>query len=152
MHGWIWLIAGLVLTGAELVAPGVFLVWLGAAALFTGAVSLLFSLPLSAEFALFAVSSCLTVLAGRALAHRSPIISDDPLLNEPTARLIGRRVIVVEPLAGGEGRVRVGDGVWSAIGPDAPIGTWVEVVAANGGRLVVEPVHPNVSARLSDAR
>ncbi|WP_420136466.1 NfeD family protein [Sphingomonas sp.] len=150
MYGWIWLIAGLVLTGAELVAPGVFLIWLGAAALFTGAISLLFGLPLSAEFALFAVSAFLTVFAGRALAQRAPIISDDPLLNERTARLIGRKVIVVEALQGGEGRVRVSDGVWSAIGPEAAVGTWVEVVAAHGARLVVEPVPPDVQPRLSE--
>ena len=146
---WIWLIAGLALAGAELIVPGVFLIWLGAAALVTGAVALALPLPPAAEFALFAVSACLAVLGGRSVAHRSPIISDDPLLNERIARLIGRKVIVIEPLVGGEGRVRVADGVWSAIGADAPVGTLVEVVGAEGGRLVVEPVQPQASARLS---
>ena len=34
--GWAWLIFGLVLLGVELVVPGVFMVWLGGAALLTG--------------------------------------------------------------------------------------------------------------------
>ncbi|GJE46907.1 NfeD family protein [Methylobacterium soli] len=33
---WIWILAGLVLMGAELAAPGMFLVWFGLAALLTG--------------------------------------------------------------------------------------------------------------------
>ena len=36
---WIWILVGLVLMGAELAAPGVFLVWLGLAALLTGFLS-----------------------------------------------------------------------------------------------------------------
>jgi membrane protein implicated in regulation of membrane protease activity len=98
---------------------------------------------------LFAVSACLAVLGGRFVSNRSPTISTDPLLNERIARLIGRKVMVIEPLMGGEGRVRVADGVWPAIGADAPVGTLVEVVGADGGRLIVEAVHPQTSARLS---
>lgn len=37
---WSWWIFGVVLLAAELVAPGVFLIWIGAAALVLGAVSL----------------------------------------------------------------------------------------------------------------
>ncbi|WP_116090516.1 NfeD family protein [Sphingomonas crusticola] len=139
---WLWLIAGVALAIAELIVPGVFLIWLGAAALVTGTVTLALPLAAPVQFAVFAISACLAVLGGRSVMRRSPIISDDPLLNERTARLIGKRVMVVEPLIGGEGRVRVGDGVWSAIGTDAPAGTLVEVIGADGGRLVVEPIPP----------
>jgi membrane protein implicated in regulation of membrane protease activity len=139
---WFWLIAGVVLAIAELIVPGVFLIWLGGAALVTGAVALAIHLPVSAELALFAVSAGIAVLGGRAVMRRLPIISDDPLLNERTARLIGKKVVVVEALTGGEGRVRVGDGVWPAIGPDAQVGTLVEIVGADGNRLVVEPALP----------
>jgi inner membrane protein len=141
-NAWLWLIAGIALAIAELLVPGVFLIWLGAAALLTGTVTLALPIAAPAQFAVFAVCACLAVIAGRTVMQRSPIISDDPLLNERTARLIGKRVLVVEPLIGGEGRVRVGDGVWSAIGADAPAGTLVEVVGADGGRLVVEPIPP----------
>lgn len=39
---WSWWIAGFILLAAELVAPGVFLIWIGIAALVIGALSLLF--------------------------------------------------------------------------------------------------------------
>ena len=35
--GWGWIVLGLVLVGGEMLAPGVFLLWLGLAALLTGA-------------------------------------------------------------------------------------------------------------------
>jgi membrane protein implicated in regulation of membrane protease activity len=139
---WMWLIAGVALAIAEIVTPGVFLIWLGAAAILTGALGLGLHLSLPAEFGLFAVSACALVILGRALIVRSPIISDDPLLNERIARLIGRKVVVVEALIGGEGRVRVADGVWPAIGPDAAEGALVEVVGCDGSRLRVEPTPP----------
>lgn len=139
---WIWLIAGVLLAIAELVVPGIFLIWLGAAALVTGLVALGASLSLPAEFGCFALLAAVSVLAGRSVMARMPILSDDPLLNERTARMIGRKVIVAEAIVGGEGRVRVGDGIWPATGPDSPAGATVEVVAADGARLIVATLEP----------
>lgn len=143
---WIWLIAGVGLAIAELVVPGVFLIWLGIAALVTGLVALVMHPALPAEFALFAIAAAVAVIVGRTVMARMPILSDDPLLNERTARLIGRKVVVTEAIVGGEGRVRVGDGIWPATGPDAAAGTMVEVIGADGARLRVEPAEPAPSA------
>jgi membrane protein implicated in regulation of membrane protease activity len=134
---WIWLIAGVLLAIAELVVPGIFLIWLGAAALVTGLVALGASLSLPAEFGCFALLATVSVLAGRTVMARMPILSDDPLLNERTARMIGRKVTVAEAIVGGEGRVRVGDSIWPATGPDSPAGATVEVIGADGARLIV---------------
>lgn len=139
---WIWLIAGVLLAIAELVVPGIFLIWLGAAALVTGMVALGTSLSPAAEFGCFALLATVSVLAGRSVMARMPILSDDPLLNERTARLIGRKVVVTDAIVDGEGRVRVGDGIWPATGPDSPAGTTVEVVAADGARLIVGAIDP----------
>jgi inner membrane protein len=139
---WLWLVGGVALAMAEVVAPGAFLIWIGGAAIVTGVAALLTGMPLAAQLGLFAVCAMISVYLSRHLAERVPIISDDPLLNERTARLIGRTVTVVEAIAHGEGRVRVGDGNWTAIGPDCPVGTRVEIVRAAGQRLVVEPVAP----------
>lgn len=141
---WIWLIAGVALAIAELVVPGIFLIWLGAAALVTGMVALAASLSLPAEFGCFALMATVSVLAGRTVMARMPILSDDPLLNERTARLVGRKVVVAEAIVGGEGRVRVGDGIWPATGPDSPVGAMVEVIGADGARLRVGPVDPQL--------
>jgi hypothetical protein len=43
--GWTWILIGLVLMGTELVASGVFLLWLGLAALVTGLQILLVPMP-----------------------------------------------------------------------------------------------------------
>lgn len=139
---WFWLIAGVALAIAELVVPGVFLIWLGAAALVTGLVALGASLSLPGEFGCFALMAAISVLIGRTVIARMPILSDDPLLNERTARLVGRKVKVVDAIVGGEGRVRVGDGIWPATGPDSPAGTTVTIVGADGARLHVEPADP----------
>ena len=45
---------------------------------------------------------------------------------------------MVEPISGGEGRVRVGDSVWTARGPDAPAGARVRIIRAEGATLWVE--------------
>jgi membrane protein implicated in regulation of membrane protease activity len=138
--GWVWLIGGLALAAAEMLVPGVFLIWLGAAALITGGLTLGFGLPLAAQLASFAGVAVASVLLGRHVTGAVPTISDDPLLNERTARLIGRTVTVVVPIAHGEGRVRVGDSEWIAVGADAVAGEKVTIVGASGGRLRVEPV------------
>jgi inner membrane protein len=139
---WAWLIGGVAIAIAELAVPGMFLIWIGVAAMLTGLATMAFGLPLPAQLGLFAALAVLAVYLSRHVLDRVPIISDDPLLNERTARLIGRIVTVVEPIDRGEGRVRVGDGVWTATGPDLPAGTRVEIVRAIGARLVVEPLPP----------
>ena len=135
---WAWLIAGALLAIAEMAIPGVFLIWVGAAAFLTGLVALLFPIPLTGELGIFAVTAITSVLASLRLIQKGPVISDDPLLNERTARLVGRTVTVVEAIAHGEGRVRVGDGVWTAIGEDSAIGDKVRIIGARDGRLEVE--------------
>ncbi|KEY97856.1 membrane protein, partial [Sphingomonas sp. BHC-A] len=69
----------------------------------------------------------------------NPVDSQDPLLNDRAARLVGEVVTVVEPIDNGRGRVKVGDGVWSCRGPDAPVGARVRVTGAEGSVLTVEP-------------
>lgn len=137
---WGWLIAGLILGIAEMVVPGVFLVWLGLAAVVTGLATLAFGLGTAAQFVIFAMAALASVYAGRRFLKDNPIESTDPLLNDRAARLIGQTVLVVEPIEGGEGRVKVGDGVWIARGPDTPPGARVRVTGAEGATLLVEPL------------
>ena len=141
---WMWLIAAALLGIAELLMPGVFLIWLAAAAAITGFAALLFGIPLAFQFALFALLAIAAVYAGRRWYADNPIESSDPLLNERATRLIGQTVVVVAPIENGLGRVKVGDGVWNARGPDAPVGACVRVTGADGTCLRVEPSAPPV--------
>jgi membrane protein implicated in regulation of membrane protease activity len=134
---WLWLIAATLLAIAELIAPGVFLIWIAAAAAATGLVTLVFGLAVPFQFALFALFAIGAVHSGRRIYARNPVESSDPLLNDRSARLLGRVVTVVAAIEHGEGRVRVGDSVWSARGPDVPEGTRVRIVGTDGNCLKV---------------
>lgn len=137
---WWWLLLALLLGIGEIVAPGFFLLWLGTAALLTGFATLGFQLPFAAQLALFAVGAIGSVyIARRWFTHNGPS-SSDPMLNDRAARLIGQTVVVTDALAGGSGRVGVGDGSWPARGPDAGIGARLRVIAIESGALIVEPL------------
>jgi len=136
--GYAWLLLAVALGVAELAVPGVFLVFIALAAGITGLLTLLFpALTLPAELAVFGAWSVVTVLVGRRWYTDYPVDSDDPLLNDRGARLIGQTVIVVEPIVGGSGRVRVGDSEWIARGPDLPVDTRVRIVGVSGAILHV---------------
>ena len=140
--GWMWLIGGVVLLIAELIAPGYFLMFIGAAAVATGILTLALPLAVAVQFGIFAVLAILIARVGgkRAYASRYDHTSH-PMLNDPTARLLGRVVVVTEAVDGDGGRVRVGDGEWSARGAPAAVGDRVRVVDVDGNCLKVEPEH-----------
>lgn len=136
---WWWLAIAVLLGIGELVTPGVFLIWIACAAAIVGALAMIVAIPVAVQLVIFALLSLLSVWAGRRWVVANPIASQDPLLNDRAARLIGKSVIVTEAISQGEGRVRVDDGTWTATGPDAPEGTRMIVVAVNGAVLGVEP-------------
>lgn len=138
----LWWIAAAVLLGiGELVVPGVFLIFLAIAAAITGIAALaLPDLPLAAQLVSFGVWTAITVAIGKRWYRDYPVESADPKLNDRAARLIGETVTVCDAIIGGSGRVRVGDGTWSASGPDAPAGAAVRIVGVAGSTVLVEPV------------
>lgn len=137
---WMWLLAAILLAIAELIVPGVFLIWLAAAAAVTGLVTLAFGIAPAFQFGIFALVSIAAVYFGRRWYLRNPMPSADPMLNNRGERLKGRTVTVVAAITHGEGRVKVGDGVWSCRGADAPEGAQVRITGVEGNCLAVEPV------------
>ena len=136
---WWWLIAAALLGILEIFLPGVFLVWMAAAAALTGIMVALLPIPLPFQLALFGLLAMASVFGGRRHYERNPVPSSDPLLNDRTARLIGQVVTVITAIEHGEGRVKVGDSVWTARGPDAAAGARMKVIGAEGTCLRVEP-------------
>ena len=138
-----WLIGAGVLGALELLVPGVFLVFVAAAAAIVGAFLLLFpDLPLTAQLIAFAVWAAVAVAIGRRWYRDYPVATTDPLLNDRAARLLGETVVVTQAIAGGTGRVRVGDGEWLARGEDAPAGARVRVIGVSGASVTVEAIVP----------
>jgi membrane protein implicated in regulation of membrane protease activity len=137
--GWLWLIGGVVLLIAEIIVPGFFLVFLGAAAIAAGLFTMLFGLGTDAQLALFALYAVLAVMVGRRFYANRSGDHDGPRLNDPAARLVGRTVVVVEPVDAHQGRVTVGDSEWSARGGPADAGDRVRITGVEGNCLTVEP-------------
>jgi membrane protein implicated in regulation of membrane protease activity len=137
-HHWWWVGAGALLGILEIFLPGIFLIWVAVAAWLTALIVFLAPMSIALQLAIFVVLAFVVVWAGRQFYARNPVESADPNLNARAARLIGQVVTVDSAIENGKGRVRVGDGVWNATGPDAPAGASVRIVAAEGTCLTVE--------------
>ncbi|MEO6216379.1 MAG: NfeD family protein [Sphingomonas sp.] len=137
--GALWLAGALLLAIAELIAPGFFMIFLAVGAMLTGVAALVVpGTPLLVQMLFFALFTAVAVAVGRHWYKQGPA-ADDPLLNDRVARLIGTTAEVCEPIVGGKGRVRVGDGAWIAQGTDAKAGAIVRITGATGSVLQVEP-------------
>ena len=142
LGAWNWVVLGFILLLLELVFPGVFFVWFGLGALLTALVSLLFyNLPWIAfwevEVIFFLIFSVIMVLIGRNFFRRDRE-TDEPLLNRRTDQIIGKTVVLEEPVRDGKGRIRFDDTIWRIKGPDLPEGTEVKVVAFENGVFTIE--------------
>ena len=136
---WGWVILGLVLIGGEVLAPGIFLLWLGLAALLTGAVVGLVDLGWQAAALVFAGFSLVAVFTGRLLTRRKGEEPDAATgLNDRGRQLIGRVFRLEATMTGGEGRIRIDDSSWRVTGPELLAGSEVRVVRVDGATLIVE--------------
>jgi inner membrane protein len=134
-----WLSAGVILCALEMIVPGVFLMWIGIAALLTGIAAWLLPIGTTVQLLLFAAAALASIYFGRRWTGSDTIVSDDPLLNDRIGRLIGEVIVVTEPIISGSGRARVADGEWMVRGPDTAAGQHVRVTGAVAGVLTVEP-------------
>jgi membrane protein implicated in regulation of membrane protease activity len=135
---WNWLIFGFVLMALELIAPGVFLFWLGLAALLVGLVSFVLHPSWQTQLLMFAAFAAAAVPVWLRLARGSGAASvSNPFLNRRADALVGRVFTLERPIIDGHGTVRIDDTIWRVAGPDAPAGSRVRVVQADGADLTV---------------
>lgn len=143
---WHWLALAGAFIGLEILAPGVFLIFLGIAAGIVGLTILaLPSLDWRLQLLVFGILSVALVYIGRRIYGRMSTAEDHGGLNRRGDRLVGE----VHPLAsggmtGGRGKLRVGDSDWLARlaeGADAdhPEGAPMRVIAVEGATLIVTP-------------
>jgi inner membrane protein len=138
---WVWLTLGLVLAGLEMLVPGVYLIWLAAAAIITGVLTYSLELSLPMQVIDFVFLSLIIAFSARRFLRERPIESSDPLMNRRGARLVGETAVVVQAIEHGGGRVRLGDSEWIARGPDVAVGERVRVSGSEGAVLLVEPLN-----------
>lgn len=138
--GLIWILAGLLLLGAELALPGVFLLWVGLAAIGTGGFVLWATPGFAATVGVFLVLLAAGIaIALRLRRGRPPAVAG---LNTPEAGLVGRSGLLTAGIGPGL-RVRIGDSDWPARLPRdhrVPEGELrVRVEAVDGTTLIVRP-------------
>lgn len=136
---WFWWAIALALFAAEAMLPGTFMLWLGFAAVATGLVDLVIALSPTVQWMIFGLLSLISVGFGwrwRSTHRDSP--SDQPLLNQRAAQLVGRVFPLESAIVDGRGRVKIGDALWTVEGPDLGAGTRVRVVAVNAMVLRVD--------------
>jgi membrane protein implicated in regulation of membrane protease activity len=138
LGAWNWLILAAVLLALEVVIPGVHFLWFGLAAAVIGIVALAIGIAWPWQVLLFILLSVLVLLGVQRLVWPDAALSDLPDLNVRGRQYVGRSVVVEQAIENGRGKVRVGDTLWFAEGPDAPIGTWVTVTGSRGTVLVVD--------------
>jgi membrane protein implicated in regulation of membrane protease activity len=138
---WAWLALGLFLAVAEIMIPGVFLIWLSGAAIVTGLLAWALPLSLALQIVVFAALAIAAVFSGRRFLRAHPVESADPLMNDRGGRLVGETVLVTSVIVGGTGRIKYGDSEWLVRGPGAEPGTRMRVSGHDGAVLLVEHIH-----------
>jgi membrane protein implicated in regulation of membrane protease activity len=137
---WVWLTLGLLLAGLEMLVPGVYLIWLAAAALITGVLTFAFDLSLPFQVIDFVFLSLIMAFSAKRFLRDRPIESADPLMNRRGARMVGETALVVSAIEHGSGRVKVGDSEWIARGVNVAAGVRVRITGTDGSSLLVEPL------------
>lgn len=141
---WSWVIGGIVLLALELVAPGGVLVWLGAAAIAVGIITLVQPISWPIQWVLYGVLSIASLVAWLNYARRSKgADSDRPFLNRRAARFVGQETVLEQAIVDGFGRVKLADTVWRVSGPDLPVGARIKIVGYDAAVLAVEAASEN---------
>jgi membrane protein implicated in regulation of membrane protease activity len=140
---WHWIALGFELMVVELLVPSYFFLWLGIAALAVGAVTFIFpEMWLTHQWVLFSVMGIAAFFVSRVLWNKKNKSLDQsvPLMNKRTEQMIGMVVTLESTIENGHGMAKIGDTSWSVEGTDAPAGSHVKIVAANGTSLKIEKV------------
>jgi len=140
LGAWSWMIAAAVLFVLELVAPGIFFIWFGAAAAVTGLIVFRYDITWQWQLIWFCGLSLAAVLLANKYIRKHPLESEQPLLNQRAAQLIGQNFDLVDAIENGRGSIHSGDTIWRVEGPELPKGTRIKVVGVDGSVLKVEPV------------
>jgi membrane protein implicated in regulation of membrane protease activity len=139
LGSWSWFILAVLLFILETALPGVHFLWFGLAAVLVGVMAVATDLTWPWQALAFGVIAVLMVFAVRRVSRIEAREGDLSDLNARAQQYVGQSLVLAEAIENGRGKVRVGDSLWQAEGPDLPSGARVKVTAANGTVLVVEP-------------
>ena len=135
---WDWFILAALLFLLEVLAPGMFMLWLGLAAVIMGIVASTIVLSWQVQLIGFAVLALVLVPAWRHFATKVEKPAESPFLNRRAEGYVGRIFTLDKPIVDGSGAVRIDDTIWRVSGPDCPAGSRVRVAGTDGANLLVE--------------
>lgn len=136
----VWVCVGLLLIAAETMAPGIFLLWLGLAAMVVFfLVWLVPGMSVLMQVVLFVVFSFVSVGVYVQFFRGKQVPSDKPLLNRRGEQLVDQIFPLETAIVNGNGRIKIGDALWTVQGVDLPAKTLVRVVAVDSMMLRVVP-------------
>jgi membrane protein implicated in regulation of membrane protease activity len=136
---WYWWALAAVLLVCEMMLPGVVFLFLAIGAAVAGAMLLIAAdVSLEIQLVVFAIVSVVSAIGLRRYL-RGLLPRASTTLNARGESLVGQIFVLDQPILGGRGRIRLGDGSWSVTGPDMVAGAKVRVAAVNGTELRVEP-------------
>jgi membrane protein implicated in regulation of membrane protease activity len=136
---WAWIVLAGALALAEMALPSSYLMWIALGAAVTGIAAAATGMMIEAQLAIFAIATALSCIAGYFVYRQ--MVSDhdgDVPLNAPRRSMVGAHGTVCEAFVNGRGKVRIGDTVWLADGPDLAEGAPVVVAGVRGTRLDVK--------------
>ena len=143
----VWLIAGLVCFGVEMLTPEFVMGSVGFGCLGAGAAAF-FGAPVNGQLMAFILVTLALMFAIRPRVKRWLHRGGDPR-QTGVAALVGQIGKVEEAIPGGEdaGRVHLGSESWravSSIGKPIEVGDSVRVVSVDAATLSVQPIQPNL--------
>lgn len=141
---WHWMVLGGVLIVIELLAPGIWFLWLGIGAIATGLVVLFaFELTWQIQAVIFSGFSVVSIIIGRMIMRQVKQSEDHPMLNRRVAQYVGKTYVLENDTRLGYGDVRIGDSVWRVQLTDPSVqlsaGAKVIVTGVDGATLRVDP-------------
>jgi|KBSSwiStaDraftv2_1062776.scaffolds.fasta_scaffold489598_2 membrane protein implicated in regulation of membrane protease activity len=134
-----WTLAGILFI-LEMTLPGVAFLFMAVGAAVAGLVLLVVpDLMLELQLLIFAVIAVVAAVGMRKLLPDRYVGRKGSQLNDRGGVLVGRELVLSEPIVNGQGRVKVGDTSWPVSGPDMAAGFRVTVVSIDGAQLKVQP-------------
>jgi inner membrane protein len=139
LQWWHWMVLAVLLAAAEAFIPGAVAIWFAASAAFIGLLMVAIDLPWQFQLLGFALLGIAAMLGFRSYRIKYPQADEQPNLNQRGIQYIGSELVLVEAIEQGQGRARLGDGVWKVEGPELPAGARVRVTGVRGAILTVVP-------------
>ncbi|MTI13730.1 NfeD family protein [Sansalvadorimonas verongulae] len=140
LQPWHWVVFCFLLLGMEALGAGGFLLGAAAAAVLQG--FLLWLVPdmgWAVQFSVFGAGALIFTVVWWFFLRKSGQNSEEPLLNDRAAQMVGRIVVLDQNLPGGHGRIQIGDTKWKVrANQTLEAGATVVVVGSEGMTLFIE--------------